>query len=542
MKYQWFLVVFLPILLAFNHASSSSIEVSGNVSGVWDVDTVKVIGDIQVREVESLFILPGVTVEFQSRFVFNINGQVVATGTEELPVIFTMADTAGFHNDTIPHGGWMGIRFDGLSPDVDSSLFHNCRFSYGKAVSEDSLMRLGGVMNIRDFSKIEISHCTFTLNKAADKGGALYLYNANILLKNNLFTHNSSGAGIELWGYGGAICSDSSEPRIIGNTFSNNLATGIGGGIAIRFSDCPVFFNKFQGNQSGIGGAVAVLHVPDCKYVISNNLIINNISYFFGGGVSNNNSSPVWVNNTIVGNSSYSYGGGFYCMDSVNPKVYNNIIYGNQAPLGTQVYLWQTNSQASFYHCNIEGGLEGFAGSGSGGAFVGDYINNIDADPLFENSAQGDYRLSNISPCIDTGIPDTTGLMIPDTDLAGEQRIVGQYIDMGAYENQFTTSMPDIVAFDEAVFYPPFPNPAADHVTFSFYLLQSSDVSISVYNIEGRLAKTIRPGVLNCGKHEVVWEVSSNIKPGIYNSVLTFGTKTMTRKIVIGEMLLQRTK
>jgi parallel beta-helix repeat protein/predicted outer membrane repeat protein len=533
MKRNWLFLVFLPALISFNYAVAGYIEVSGNVSGVWDVDTVKVIGDIQVREVESLFILPGVTVEFQGRYIFYVNGQIVATGTQDMPVIFTMADTTGFHNDTIPQGGWKGIRFDGLSPDVDSSLFHYCWFGYGKAVSEDSLMRVGGVMSILDFNKLEISHCTFEYNKATDKGGALYLNSANILLRNNHFTYNSAGRGIDLWGYGGAICSDNSESIIIGNTFSNNLATGIGGGLAIRFSDCPVFFNIFQGNQSGIGGAMAVLHVPECKYVISNNLIINNISYFFGGGVSNNNSSPVWVNNTITGNSSYSYGGGFYCMDSVNPKVYNNIIYGNQAPLGTQVYLWQTNSQASFYHCNIEGGLEGFAGSGSGGAFVGEYINNIDADPLFENSALGDFRISNVSPCVDTGMPDTTSLMIPESDLAGEQRIVGEYIDIGAYENQFTTLVPALARFDAAVFYPPFPNPAAERVTFSFYLLQSSDVTIRVYNAEGRMVKTMRPGVLNRGKHQASWEGISIIKPGVYCCVLTFGSKSLIQKIVI---------
>jgi hypothetical protein len=532
MQKKLLLAAVLSVFILFTSATANTIEVSGNVSGVWDADTVLVAGDIQVRQVESLFIQPGVQVHFLSNFVFNIHGRIVASGTAEQPVVFTMADTTGFHNDSIPHGGWKGIRFNNLSPEVDSSLFRYCHFSYGKAVSEDSLMRLGGVMGIRDFSKVEISRCTFYMNKAADKGGALYLNNADIIISHNLFTENAAGRGTELWGYGGAICSDGSVPLIIYNTFSDNLATGIGGGMAVRFSDCPVFFNVFQGNQSGIGGAMAVLHVPECQHVISNNLIVNNVSYFFGGGVSNNNASPVWVNNTIVNNMSQAYGGGFYCMDSVMPPVYNTIIWGNMAPLGTQVYLWETNSQASFYHCNIEGGQEGFAGSGSGGAFVGEYINNLDTDPLFESSAQGNFRLTNVSPCIDAGMPDTTGLMIPETDLDGELRIVGNHIDMGAYENQFTTGLSHKAHPAVAVFYPPYPNPAKSSVTLSFYLLQPAEVTLTIINMSGQVVQTIKPGMLTRGKHEFVWPADA--PAGAYSCILATGKQTFEQKVVVG--------
>jgi predicted outer membrane repeat protein len=492
---------------------------------------VLVVGDIQVRQVESLTIQPGVKVIFQGRFVFEINGQITAAGTQDQPVLFTIADTTGFHNDTIPHGGWKGIRFDGLSQAVDSSLFQFCHFSYGKAVSADSLFRLGGAMSIRDFSKVKISHCLFYSNKANEKGGAIYLKNANILIAHNHFDNNSTGEEIEPWGYGGAICTDDGEPLILHNNFTNNLATGIGGALAIRFSDCPVFFNTFSGNFSAIGGAMSVLHVADCKHVISNNLIINNYGVFFGGGVSNNNSSPTWVNNTIAYNTCGSYGGAFYCKDSINPKVYNTIIWGNQAPVGSQVYLWDTDAQASFYHCNIQEGWEGFEGSGSGGAFVGEYINNIDADPLFENSAQGNYHLTNASPCIDAGTPDTTGLMIPETDLGGELRMVGTHIDMGAYENPFTTNLPASDKFYDAVFYPPFPNPAKSSVTFSFYLLQPSEVTLTIINATGQTVKTIQPGRLSTGKHSLEW--APNVPAGVYPCILSTGKQTFEQKVVV---------
>ncbi|MBE0573764.1 hypothetical protein IH575_02570, partial [Candidatus Dojkabacteria bacterium] len=56
-------------------SGATSIEVSGDVSGVWNVDTVKVTGDINIREVESLYINPGVKVIFQGDFMFNIKGR-----------------------------------------------------------------------------------------------------------------------------------------------------------------------------------------------------------------------------------------------------------------------------------------------------------------------------------------------------------------------------------------------------------------------------------------------------------------------------------
>jgi hypothetical protein len=44
------------------------------------------------------------------------------------------------------------------------------------------------------------------------------------------------------------------------------------------------------------------------------------------------------------------------------------------------------------------------------------------------------YQLRVDSPCIDAGTPDTLGLNIPPMDLAGNQRVWNDIIDMGCYE------------------------------------------------------------------------------------------------------------
>jgi hypothetical protein len=46
----------------------------------------------------------------------------------------------------------------------------------------------------------------------------------------------------------------------------------------------------------------------------------------------------------------------------------------------------------------------------------------------------GDFQLSGISPCINMGTPDTTGLFLPPEDLWGNHRIYGGRIDIGAHE------------------------------------------------------------------------------------------------------------
>jgi hypothetical protein len=61
---------------------------------------------------------------------------------------------------------------------------------------------------------------------------------------------------------------------------------------------------------------------------------------------------------------------------------------------------------------------------------------NIDADPMFVDTANGDYRLQSGSPCIDAGIQDTMIVYNngQDTLIAPPMNFVGAAPDMGAYE------------------------------------------------------------------------------------------------------------
>lgn len=522
----------LILFLYGNLLRADSVTVSGDVSGVWDVDTVFVNGNINLQEGENLQIEPGVIISFLGEFHFSVHGSMSVLGVAQSPVIFTMSDTTGFYNDTIPNGGWKGIWIEDLSPSVDSVVFTHCHFEYGKAVAADSVHGYGGAVLVRNSDKVRISHSTFQNNYAFYNGGAVYLQNSDILVTHNTFTWNSCGQTFDFYGYGGAICADGGEQVIQKNMFFQNSSTGIGGGLCIRFKDGPVYNNIFDNNYSALGGGLGILHVQLCRHQIANNLVVNNGATFFGSGTSTNNCSPTYINNTIVGN--WGAAGGFYCKDSVVPVLYNNIIWGN-AGYGGQVYLWDLLSQPNFYFNDIEGGKENFQGTG-GSAFSGIYENNIDADPLFVGTGEFPFSLLDESPCVNAGTTEIPGFTFQPTDLAGNTRIYGNMVDMGAYENQNVVSGFTENQHPDAVFYDPSPNPATDRVTFSFYLLQNSTVQIEIFDLKGNLITIISDKNLKGGLHQTEWNISENLSnsgSGIYVSRLTANGRTFEKKLIV---------
>ena len=90
----------------------------------------------------------------------------------------------------------------------------------------------------------------------------------------------------------------------------------------------------------------------------------------------------------------------------------------------------------------IEGGQEGF----SGVTFTGDYVNCIDADPLFVSS--NDFHLQDNSNCIgaaiDSILVDGSWYYCPSTDFDGNPRPnpSGSMPDIGAYENPLAIPAP----------------------------------------------------------------------------------------------------
>ena len=97
-------------LFASVFVQAQTIEVSGAQEGVWDADTVLVIGNVKVQD--SLRIVAGTTVLFDSYYCIKVEhgASITALGTENDSILFTVADTTSFHVFNAGRGGWNGIQ------------------------------------------------------------------------------------------------------------------------------------------------------------------------------------------------------------------------------------------------------------------------------------------------------------------------------------------------------------------------------------------------------------------------------------------------
>ncbi len=421
------LTLLFVIVFSATSFSQRTMDVEGTTFGTWDADTVNVIGNIFIPEKEILTIAPGCVVNFTGFYSITNRGTILAIGNSENIIKFTVSDTTGFHDFILPEGGWNRIEMFDQMGDADTTLFEFCRFEYSKT---DTLQRNGGAIYAENFPRLRIENCTFSNNRAYVNGGAVYLKTTEAIIINNTFEYNHGGTSV-YWGYGGAVCGISSIVQLCGNIFRSNTSTGIGGGCSFEFIMPTLDGNVFHNNYSALGGAFSYLRAF-VGGITTNNLVYNNSSEFFGGAIALITSSPYLINNTVVENYSI-YGGGLYCNESSNPKVYNSIFWGNfsYAGYGNQVFIWDANSQPEFYNSLFQQGPSDFAAGGYGGV----YENCIEVDPMFENGGN-QYELSRVSPCIEGGVNEIDELELPGIDLAGNPRIHGAKVDLGAFEFQ----------------------------------------------------------------------------------------------------------
>ncbi|MFD2036956.1 MBG domain-containing protein [Belliella marina] len=220
---------------------------------------------------------------------------------------------------------------------------------------------------------------------------------------------------------GGGMYNDSSSPVLTNVTISGNTASDYGGGIVNAYTSSPVLTNVIiSGNTTGgYGGGM------DNSYSASpvlTNVTISGNTATYGGGIFNKESAPVLTNVTISGNRADDESGGIYNQSSSSPLIRNSIIYNNN----TGIKNTDASSSPSISYSLVQGINSTVDG-------------NIDGsiDPLFTDVANGDYTLQAVSPVIDAGNSALfAGLDANTQDLAGNLRLMGDNIDMGAYEFQ----------------------------------------------------------------------------------------------------------
>ena len=222
--------------------------------------------------------------------------------------------------------------------------------------------------------------------------------------------------------YAGGVFSGLIEHCII----SNCMAKGNGGGAYVsQMNDCKILLNRAENgggaylcslnrclvqdnfaNENGGGGVFG-------KFI--NTVVIGNVANGEGGGV--DMTEP--INCTIVGNMAASGGGGHEIM-----QCENSIVWGNTLLDGVTIENYNPEEYGFWgMNCCTWPEPEGY--------------DNVSTDPLITWAEDGMYTLDSRSPCIDRGdnyVVEDDFYGIGDTDYAGNVRVQGGGVDIGAIE------------------------------------------------------------------------------------------------------------
>lgn len=95
----------------------------------------------------------------------------------------------------------------------------------------------------------------------------------------------------------------------------------------------------------------------------------------------------------------------------------------------------------------------------------------------------------------------------------------------------------DVISLPSALSLSAYPNPFSGSATISFALTQSQKVSINIYDMNGRLIKTLVNEQMNPGIHQLTWNArddnESTVASGIYLLKIQSGSNMETKKISV---------
>jgi hypothetical protein len=291
------------------------------------------------------------------------------------------------------------------------------------------------------------------------------------------------------------------------------------------FSDPLIQNVVFEDNYTGWGGAV-YLEKTDGDFI--NVQFTNNEGEIAGGIFCADGSNPRIINSTFSDNQALM-GGSIVCLNNSNPVVINSIMWNPDA--NEEVFFspdFAANS-ISISHSDIRGGLEGIITNDNGS--VNWLDGNLDKDPLFMNSGNFPFALSNESPAVNKGDNDTSGLHLPETDLRGGFRIYGGRIDIGAYENQdIHVGIGDNNNLESEPGLQVFPNPFEGILNLHYNMKTVSEVRICIIDQMGKIVFHENLGWQKGMQRQTI--NTKELTNGIYQCAIMAGGTILTAKVV----------
>ncbi|MCB0531492.1 MAG: T9SS type A sorting domain-containing protein [Lewinellaceae bacterium] len=414
-------------------------------------------------------------------------------------------DSTGFFN---PNGGALGFYYNGDNPSRDSIQIVACTFSGNTA------KLLGGsIAFFNDFGTsnyLNINNCRFSDNLSDRTGGGVFFGNygstgMQAILSDCVFNNNTAKYGGAFWYFTNS--GHDNHLSFVSNEFTENKAIGVdsvsspySGGLGfeygangptndtIQMKNCLIQGNVSERFVGGVyyfhdAGSGDHFQVDDCQFIDNESINGGGIGIIEGGTTF----SALVRNSRFSGNTglsmAFGIGGKLVPQDrhvelvnclftGHNANDLNSAVVGvsndclltnctftdNASPLlGTndtatisvRNTILHTNGFPSFYHFDS---LQAGRVVSLGGNLVSDnaidlWLNSTDqsgVDPLFES---GSYQPAQNSPAVDAGVL----LDNPEpTDLAGNSRVQGSCIDIGAYESPYDNGVQNCQTFTGA--------------------------------------------------------------------------------------------
>ncbi len=306
-------------------------------------------------------------------------------------------------------------------------------------------------------------------NTATGDGGGLWLdgFEMDVTIRNSQISGNTAGDD-----GGGIYVEDTGGPFLIEDSvISGNTATQDGGGIYFYDPDSDININRStisgnvaEGNNGrapggasayGLGGGIYMYSADSGTQFITDSTISGNLAGRGGGIYFYEADQPFEiVNTTVSGNAASQTGGGiaFYYSGDDSGRIAHSTIADNSANTGGGIYAYDgfLDITHSIVANNIAPNDSDLSGNtfdidfslieNQGGASINDNGGNQFAvDPMlgplqFNGGTTETHLPAAGSPVIDAGDPGFTGP--PNTDQAGNPRIVNGVVDVGALEVQ----------------------------------------------------------------------------------------------------------
>lgn len=349
---------------------------------------------------------------------------------------------------------------------------------------------------------IAIENCVLR-NNNAQRGAGIYATSGQFTVEDCEFRENTGDQG--------AIYTSAQRTNVLSCLFVDNTALD---GAAIYWLGGDIFVRNstFIGNTATVHGGAIHLRGVD-NVLIKNTLMVGNVAGGRGGAIhARFGSIPKVRDCTLVYNEA-AEGAGISCTDGASPDIVRTIIAFSEA--GEPVFC---EGSVPVLSCTD---VYGNAAGDWVGCIAGvDSVNgNLSLDPLFCDTAAGDFTLDAFSPCL------------ADTSCG----VIGKF-DKGC---DVVTGVADGEVLPDSRLWlaPNAPNPFNPTTRIRFSLSRTSPVILTIHDVAGRTVRTIVDDTWPEGQHEVTWtgidSKGNPVRSGVYFARLMSGDITRSIRMIL---------